>query len=118
MQPANFPLEIYRGDSSRMRVKLYDADKNPIDLTDIVAKSEIRDRPAGTVVVPLDCTITLPNIVEIVLTAANSSKLPVQGVWDLQLTYPNGGIKTPMAGLVKVTPDVTDSTPYVEHRGP
>jgi hypothetical protein len=116
MQPANLPLYLYRGDSSLVRLKLYDSDKNPIDLTDIVAKSEIRDRPAGQIVISLECTVTLPNIIEVMLTAGNSIKLPPAGVWDLQLTYPSGEVKTVVAGQVTVTPDVTDSTPYVDHR--
>lgn len=116
MQPANLTLYLYRGDSSLARLKLYDINHDPVDLTDVIAKSEIRDRPAGNTVIPLDCTITLPNIVEVVLTAANSIKLPPAGVWDLQLTYLDGEVKTVVAGQVTVTPDVTDSTPYVDHR--
>jgi|SRR5262245_10301852 len=113
MQPANLPLEIYRGDSMRLRVKLLDQDQQPIDLTDVVAKSEIRDRPAGTVVIPLECTITLPNLIELFLTPGDSYRLPVSGVWDLQLTYTlSGEVQTALAGQVTVIPDVTDSTPY------
>jgi hypothetical protein len=110
MQPANLPLEIYRGDSMRLRVKLFDDTQQPVDLTDTLAKSEIRDRPAGTTIVALSCTITLPNIVELFLTPSDSHKLPQQGVWDLQLTYPSGEVQTPVGGQVSVTPDVTDST--------
>ena len=112
MQPANLPLDIYRGDSLRLRLKLYDQGQQPIDLTDVVAKSEIRDRPAGSTVIPFTCVIILPNTIELFLTAGDSFRLPVQGVWDLQLTYINGEVQTPLAGQVTVTPDVTDSTPF------
>ncbi len=113
MQPAKLDLDLYRGDTWGMRLKLYAQGMVPLDLTDVVAKSQIRDRPAGNTIVPLDCTITLPNIVELALTPENSIKLPVSGVWDLQLTFPSSNeIKTPLAGQVSVTPDVTDSTPY------
>jgi hypothetical protein len=112
MQPANLPLEIYRGDSQRMRVTLYAPEMVPLDLTGAVAKSEIRDRPGGDTIIPLICTITLPNIIDLELTATNSYKLPVAGVWDLQLTFSSGEVRTPLAGQVSVTPDVTDSTPY------
>lgn len=111
MQPANLPLEIYRGDSQRMQIKLYAPGMVPLDLTDVVAKSQIRDRPAGDTIVELICTITLPNIIDLELTAADSQNLPVSGVWDLQLTFPAGEVKTPLAGQVSVVPDVTDSTP-------
>jgi hypothetical protein len=114
MQPADLPLDIYRGDSQRLRVKLFTAatppaPPPPLDLTGVVAKAEIRDRPAGTTIIALTCTITLPNIIDLQLTAADSHKLPVAGVWDLQLTFAGGEVKTPLAGQVRVTPDVTDS---------
>ena len=115
MQPANLPLDIYRGDSMRLRVKLFDQGHAPIDLTDVIVKAEIRDRPAGTNITTLTCTIELPNTIEVVLFAGDSHKLPQQGVWDLQLTYPSGEVKTALAGQVQVTADVTDSTPAVQH---
>lgn len=110
MQPADLQLEIYRGDSQRMRIKLFDQQQQPIDLTDVTPRAEIRDRPAGTQITILTCSVTLPNIIEIYLPAGESRKLPVKGVWDLQLTYSSGEVKTPLAGQVVVTPDVTDSS--------
>jgi hypothetical protein len=111
MQPANLPLEIYRGDSMRLRLKLLDQAQQPIDLTGVTAKSEIRDRPAGTQITELTCSITLPNIIDLLLSATDSHSLPTNGVWDLQLTYQSGDVVTPLGGQVQVTPDVTDSTP-------
>jgi hypothetical protein len=113
MQPASLPLDVYRGDSQRMQIKLWmDAGATiPYDLTGVTAKSEIRDRPAGPCIVAMACTITLPNIINIYLAAVDSHKLPAKGVWDLQLTYASGDVKTPVAGVVTVTTDVTDSTP-------
>ena len=110
MQPANLPLEIYRGDSQRLRVKLFDQQQNPIDLTDVTPRAEIRDRPAGTQITILTCTVELPNIIEVYLSATSSRKLPSNGVWDLQLNYASGEVKTALAGQVLVTPDVTDSS--------
>ena len=54
--------------------------------------------------------ITLPNIIDVTLLAADSQKLPSKGVWDLQLTYASGDVKTLLVGQVQVTTDVTDST--------
>lgn len=110
MQPADLPLEIYRGDSLKLRVTLFDQAQQPVDLTGVIAKSEIRDRPAGTIVIPFTCTITLPNIIELFLPSDKSQTLPPSGVWDLQLSYGSGEVKTPLAGQVRVTADVTDST--------
>jgi hypothetical protein len=118
MQPATLPLDIYRGDSWRMRVTLLDQNQQPIDLTNVIAKSEIRDRPAGTTVVPITCTITLPNIIDLFLAGQDSQKLPPNAVWDLQLSYGSGDVATPLAGQVTVTADVTDSTPTPTLTGP
>jgi hypothetical protein len=112
MQPANLPLDLYRGDSGRMQVTVLDKAQQPVDLTGVVAKAEIRDRPAGTTIVPLTCVVTLPNIIDVTLSAVDSHKLPAKGVWDLQLTYASGEVQTLLAGQVQVTPDVTDSTPF------
>jgi hypothetical protein len=110
MQPASLPLALYRGDTFRLQIALTDQLGVPIDLTGVVAKSEIRDRPAGAVIVPFQCTVMLPNIISLALLTADSHNLPPQGVWDLQLTYLSGDVATPLAGPVTVTPDVTDST--------
>jgi hypothetical protein len=110
MQPASLPLALYRGDTFRLQIALSDQSGTPLDLTGVVAKSEIRDRPAGAVIIELQCVITLPNIIQLTLLAADSEDLPPQGVWDLQLTYLSGDVATPLAGPVTVTPDVTDST--------
>jgi len=120
MQPAQLPLDIYRGDSQHMQVKLWTTAPVvgppavpgvPYDLTGATARSEIRERPAGVMITTLTCTITLPNIVDVYLAAADSHKLPAKGVWDLQLTFLSGDVRTPLAGPVTVTPDVTSSTP-------
>lgn len=117
MQPASLPLDIYRGDSKRLRVKLWAAGNQPIDLTGAVAKAQIRERPGGKQITDLLCLITLPNIIDVTLTSRDSHKLPAKGAWDLQITYASGDVSTPLAGPVTVTADVTDSTdPYVEHR--
>lgn len=110
MQPACLPLDLYRGDSTTMHLLLWDSNSNPIDLTGVIAKSQIRDRPAGTTIINLICVITLPNIVDITLLAADAKALPPAGVWDLQFTYPSGDVRTALAGPVSVTADVTDST--------
>lgn len=93
-----------------MALTLFDQNSVPLDLTNVVAKSEIRDRPAGAIIVPFQCTVTLPNNIALVLLATDSKNLPAQGAWDLQLTYPSGDVATVLAGPVAVTPDITDST--------
>lgn len=112
MPPSAFPLNLYRGDTFRVQFQTWsDAGKTqPADLTGVEAKAEIREQPSGVVIVPIDCTITLPNIIDLLLTATNARLVPARGVWDLQLTYPGGDVLTIVAGPVTQTLDVTDST--------
>ena len=112
MLPGSYALTIYRGDTARWRFVFWaDAQHSaPFDLTGATVKSEIRDKSGGAKIVPLTCTITLPNEVEVVLDAQASGLVPAKGVWDLQFTWPNGDVRTMVAGAVSVTADVTDST--------
>jgi hypothetical protein len=117
--PAEYPLELYRGDTYQWTFVLWqDADRTvPYDLTGIDVKAEIRDRPSGALIIPLTLTVTPPNSILAVLDAAGSKLLPIAGAWDLQLTDPAGGlVNTVIAGPVSVTPDITDSTPPLAPR--
>lgn len=111
MTPSEFPLEaIYRGDTYRWRIAFWLSATVPCDLTGVTAKAEIRDRPGGSTIVALHCTVELPNLVWMELLAPVSRTLPLLGAWDLQLTYASGDVQTVLAGPVTVTADVTDST--------
>jgi hypothetical protein len=110
--PGKFDLAIYRGDTYRYRFTLWaDADHTqPEDLTGATVKSELRDKPGGVVIGEMALTVTLPNIIEGVLTPALTTAIGTKGgVWDLQLTYFGTDVYTVLAGAVFLTPDVTDS---------
>lgn len=112
MTPGSFPLALYRGDSYRWSFLLWTDTAKTIaaDLVGVVAKAQIRDKPAGATVINMTCAIVQPNTVTMTLDAASSQTLPLVGVWDLQLTYAEGDVATVLAGGVTVTPDVTDSS--------
>lgn len=117
MMPGNFPLKLYRGDSRRWEFRLWkNIEKTePADLTDVVAESEIRNGTAGSLIVVLECTVQLPNSIVVQLSSEMSRLLPLPpaGVWDLQLTYAGGDVRTILAGQVTVTADVTGSSRQV-----
>jgi len=110
--PAKYPLAIYRGDTFRIAFRLWkDRDKTePVDLTDIDVKAEVRDKPSGLNITLMSTTVELPNLIEMEMSAVTTGTLPAIGAWDLQLTYASGDVTTILAGGVTVTPDVTDST--------
>jgi hypothetical protein len=113
MMPVNFALEVYRGDSYSWRFALWvDSDRTqPVDLTGVMPKAEIRDRAGGTLMLALPLTVTLPNIIVADLSPADCQKLTrASGTWDMQLTFPDGTVATVVAGKVFVTLSTTDST--------
>jgi len=110
--PGTYSLTVYRGDSYRWQFKLWaDVEKtDPVDLTGVTAKAEIRDKPGGKRVTPLACQVTLPNVIDASLSAvASAALLAGKATWDLQLTYTGGDVSTVLSGPVVVTADVTDS---------
>jgi hypothetical protein len=100
---------LYRGDTYRWQFRLWldTASTQPADLTGATAVSQIRDKPGGTLIAALTCVITLPNLIDATLSAADSAKLPSSGAWDLQVTYASGDVATVLAGPVNTTSDVT-----------
>jgi len=119
MQPGNFALTVYRGDTYRWRFVLWqDADnQHAVDLTGVVPKAEIRDAPCGELVTELAVEIELPNVIHMHLDEAHSIMLRCprprepwwSGVWDLTLRWANGDRSTVLGGAVEVTPNITDS---------
>jgi hypothetical protein len=110
--PAQVPLDLYRGDSARWVFEFWTdlAGTVAYDLTGATPKSEIRTRSDTPVLATLACTVTPPNTVEVVLDAVVSATL-ISGAarWDLQLTFPDGTVRTLVAGPVTITADITDS---------
>jgi hypothetical protein len=113
MTPGSYPLSLYRGDSYRWRFTLYDdvAQTQPTDLTDVEVNSQIRDKPGGSLIATLSCTVTLPNVIDAVLSASDCAQLPNSAAWDLQLNYASGDVATVLAGAVNVTTNVTNTSP-------
>ena len=113
MIPATHDLTLYRGDTARWQFRLWsDAAKTvPVDLTGVTVDAMIRDKTSGgNFFATLDCTVTQPNLIDMVLTSTAAADLAIKaGVWDLQLTYPSGDIITVLRGAVAVTEDVTNS---------
>jgi len=118
MTPTTFALDLYRGDTYRWQFALWTdvAHTDPIDLTDVTPKAEIREKPAGSNITLLECSVTAPNIIDVELSSVACAALPAKGAWDLQLTYPSGDVATIVAGAVTVTTDVTDSTSTLRRR--
>lgn len=109
-----YKLELYRGDTYRRSFRFWkDKDKtDPYDLTDVDVKAEIRDKTAGFVVIKLECFLdaTAINLVHLIIGDVHwQFGIPERGVWDMQFTYEDTSIYTPISGPVLVSGDVTES---------
>lgn len=113
MTPGKYDLPLYRGDTYAWQFTLWEDDDQTIesDLTDVTVAAQIRDRPGGTNLTSLVCTVVLPNIIQAKLGVDewdDGLALIRTGAWDLQLTYTAlDMIHTILAGKVTITDDVT-----------
>lgn len=116
--PGRYDLHLYRGDTRAWRFRLWQdaAQTEPFDLTGINVAAQIRGGNCNVIPIDLTLVVTLPNIIDASLSAADAERAPAQGRWDLQLTVPTDvppRVRTVLAGRVLTTDDVTDVTGVV-----
>jgi hypothetical protein len=118
MNPGKFDFSMYRGDSYAWRFVLWtdDAKTVPLNLTGAAVDLEVRDKPAGSIVFPIPCVIVPPNNVDVIFTPEMYDGCPAKGVWDMQITFSDGEVQTPIGGSVSITQDITKSVPVVRKR--
>lgn len=105
-RPATVNLNLYAGDDVNLSIAVTDNAGTPADLTGYTAKAQIRataDAPtAKDFVAAVDAdTVTL------ILTSAETTDMPVKGVWDCQITSTTGAVTTLCGGTVTTTPEVS-----------
>ena len=105
------PIEIYKGDSATIEVRVLDADNNPVDLTDASATFTARVREnSDSYVLQKALTITdaANGIMELDITAAETEDLtPMDYPADIELTLSDGTVKTIWKSTLKIKWDVT-----------
>lgn len=109
MIPGTYDLCIYRGDTARWRFLVWQdlAKTVPVDLTGATVRSQIRNAPGGGNPTDMNCTVTVPNTIDMVLPAGTNPS--PRGVWDLEVTYPSGDVFTILSGRVMTMADVTNA---------
>ena len=106
-------LVMYQGDTFELIFQLKEKGTGlPVDLTGCTPKSEIRISAASPDVVETFTAALAPAIdgkVRLSLTAAETTALApgTALVWDVQLLWPDGVVKTYLAGSINVLPEVT-----------
>ena len=103
--PTTVPISVYRGDCKHWKLTLFtDPDATvPYDLAGLTVAAEIRN---GTALATINPVVTLPNIIDLELTAEESAKVKGPARWDCQLTS-DDCVTTVAAGPVTITGDVT-----------
>ena len=105
--PDNIDMEFWRGDQQDFEIVLENEDGTPIDLTGATATATIRQTFNSPTTYEFDCTIHDGNQVSLTLTSATSATIPGgEYIWNFQITFFNGAVRTFLAGDVTVFEDV------------
>jgi len=123
MTPAQYDIQLYRGDYFELMLRLRDGEWDedgdefvpgpPKDLTDWTVKAQIRaTNDTAAVLAAFDATIldqeAQAGAVQLVLSSEDSAALPgTSAVWDCQLTDPDDRVFTYVRGKVSLKKDVT-----------
>ena len=105
--PQEVDLALYTGDDFSMTLTFTNPDGSIANLTGSSVKSQIRTTAADVMVAAsFICSISA-NVVTLSLTSASCQNLVGDYVWDCQITNVSGAVRTPVAGTVTFTQDVT-----------
>lgn len=105
-----YDLTIYRGDSFQKRFQLRDSEGALQNLTGFSIVSHLRSRATAQGFVSLNASIIVAEegLWSLSLTPSDSSNIPfASGVYDVEVTYPSGAVKTILFGHVLIKPEVT-----------
>ena len=79
-----YPLTPYRGDTFRRQFAFFADSDHAVtsDLTGVDMAAEIRTAPGAAVITTIGLTVTLPNLIDLELTPAQTAQLPPASSWD------------------------------------
>jgi hypothetical protein len=107
MLPETLNLAAYRGDTFRRGIDIYQDGELVDDLTGWTFAAQVReDADAPTPSATFDVAVS-GSRVTLTLAANVTAGMPRDGVWDFQITTPNGEVVTPYRGAFTVEGDVT-----------
>jgi hypothetical protein len=108
--PANYNLEIYKGDYVELIVTVKSDAGIPVELDGHTAASQLKTNYDDSTPIDFDTAISegVTGQVRIFLSSAVSSTLaPGDYIWDFQITNPEGNTRTYLTGDVVVYNEVT-----------
>lgn len=109
--PKNYDISIYEGDTFEFTITIKDASNVVVNLTGYTAKAQLKKSFSDPSPIDFTCTISAPltGVVNVMLPASTTASL-IPGdpyIYDVQLTAPNGTVRTYLAGDATVIPEVT-----------
>lgn len=107
--PTNVDLAFWKGDSLEFIVKFTDDAQppNPINLTGYTPAAVMKASFSSTTTYTFATTVQNTNEVRVYLSSAISKTIPAGDyIWNLQVTAPNGDVRTYLAGDVTVYAEV------------
>jgi hypothetical protein len=104
-------LDLYQGDDIAIPIEV-ELDPEDGALSDYRFNMQIRRKPGAPVLVDLSSDngdiVTKGNIIQVVISKDKSSVLSMTtAAYDLQVTSPQGRVKTILCGAVNITNDIT-----------
>lgn len=105
--PTNVDLAWWKGDSQEFVVKFKDDLGNPMILTGYTPAAMIKASFTAPTSYNFTTTVQNGNEIRVYLPSTISSTIPAGDyIWNLQVTAPNGDVRTYLAGDVTVYEDV------------
>lgn len=117
--PSDVDLSFVAGDTFRVRVRVIDPEtSDAVTLDEYQFCAEIANDPVRAIVAQFDVSPDPDNPNEAViltLSKTETAALPgmddgtvFKGVWDLEVTFPNGDVRTVASGSVTCTIDISN----------
>lgn len=96
-------MELWQGDAQTYNIVLQNEDGTPIDLSDCTAQAVIKQSFDSATEYDFECTIHDGNEVTLYLPSDTSATIPGGDyIWNFQITFLNGDVRTFLAGDVVV----------------
>lgn len=107
--PENVDFSIWQGDFQEFYVRLTNQDASPIDLDGYTAEAVLKATFDAVTEYDFECTIqgVDNNEIKVYMSSAVVDTIPAGSyIWNLQVTNPDGDVRTLLAGDVTVLAQV------------
>ena len=108
-----YDMEVRQGETFKEQIKLVDLDGDPINLTGLVAKAQVRKNPGDTTLIKemYAAHSGTKGVITILLSSYHTKQVPVGTYYYDVCTYTEGAstptVKYYIGGKFKVLPSVT-----------